>query len=97
MYPTHLCHTFSLYKPGSIFSILETIFEMLVHCLPGVGLTEINSFLVSPLLVSLPLDSVSREWVNLVCLGIPETGALAPLHPSYKKTCGTPSRIPTYT
>ena len=41
-YPTHLCPMFSLYKPGSIFSILETVFEMWVCCLPGVGLTKIN-------------------------------------------------------
>lgn len=50
--PADLCPTFSLCKPGGIFSILETLFETLLHCLPGVGLTEINSFLVLLSLVS---------------------------------------------
>ena len=51
---TKPCPTFSLYEPRSIFSTLETIFgEMLVCCcLPSVGLTEINPFLLSPPLVS---------------------------------------------
>ena len=53
------------------------IFEALVGCLPGVGLTEINSFPVSPPLVSLPLGFVSVQWPNLVGLGLPEPGALA--------------------
>ena len=60
--PTILCPTFSRHTPGRIFSTLET----LVSCLPGVGLTEINSFL------SLPLDFVSGKWPSLVCLGLIE-------------------------
>lgn len=56
--PTNLSPTFSLYKPGSILSTWETVFERLVRYLPRVGLTEINFLLVS-LLVSLPLDFVS--------------------------------------
>ena len=67
--PTDPCATFSLHKPGSVFSTLKTFFETLVHCLPSVDLTEINSFLVSPVLVPLPLGFVSSEWQNLVCLG----------------------------
>ena len=64
---THnLCLTFSFYKPGGIFSVLEMVFEKLVYSLPGVGFTEINSFLVSPWLVSLPVDFVSQEWLSLV-------------------------------
>lgn len=59
--PTYLCPTFSLCKPGSIFSTLETASETLAHYLLGVGLTEINSFLVLPPLPSLPLDFVSRS------------------------------------
>ena len=77
--PTSLCPTFSLDKPRSIFSTLETVFEMLVFCLPGVGLTEINPFLVSPLLISLPVDFVSSEWPNLVCVVPLGPGASAPL------------------
>ena len=46
------------------FSTLETVFEILVWCLPGVTLTEINSFPVSLSLVSVPLDFVSRKWLN---------------------------------
>ena len=67
--PTDLCSTFSLYKPRSIFSTLETIFEILAYCLPGVGLTEINPSLVSPPAVSLPLDFVRSKHLNLVYLG----------------------------
>ena len=36
--PANLCPTFSLHKPGIIFSTLETVFETLVCCLPCVGL-----------------------------------------------------------
>ena len=57
---------------------------MVVCCLPSVGITEINSFLVLSPLVSLPLDFVSGEWPNVVCLEAPEPGALAPLCPGYK-------------
>lgn len=35
-----------------------------MHSLPGVGLTGLNPFLVSPL-----LDLVSGEWLDLVCSG----------------------------
>jgi len=87
--PADLCPTFSLYKPGSIFSTLETAFGSLVPSFPSVGLTEINSFLVSPPLLSLPLNFVSGEWQSLVCLGPPEPGALVPLFPSYNHPhCG---------
>lgn len=66
--PTDLCPSFSFYKPGKIFGTLETIFEILAHCLLGIGLTEINSFLVSQPLMSLPLDFASGQWSNVVCL-----------------------------
>lgn len=56
---------------------------MLVHGLPGVGLTKISFFLVSPWLLSLVLDFVSHVWLTLVCPGSLEPGALAPLHPGY--------------
>lgn len=42
------------------------------RCLPIAGLTEIDSLLISPLLVSLPLDFVNSEWLTLVCLENPE-------------------------
>lgn len=58
--PSHLPHIF-FYKPGSVFGILETTFEMLVCCLPSVGLTEVNSSLVLSSLISLPLGFVSSE------------------------------------
>ena len=58
--PPPLPHIF-FYKPGSVFGILETIFEMLVCCLPSVGLTEDNSSLVLSSLISLPLGFVSSE------------------------------------
>lgn len=48
--PRDLCRTFSLYKPRSMFSTLETVFETLIHCLPGVRVTEINSFTSTPLI-----------------------------------------------
>ena len=67
-----------------IFGTLETVFEMLVYCLLGVGLTEINPFPVSPPPFSLPLDFVSCQWLNLVSLGTLEPHALAPLFPGYK-------------
>ena len=59
--PTDLCPTFSLYKPGSIFSTLETVFETLDRGIPGVGSTEINPFLVAPPLISLPLDFCQQQ------------------------------------
>lgn len=59
-----------LIQPANNFSTWETVFETLVPCLPGVGvsLSEINSFHVPPPPVSLPLDFVSGEWPNLVYL-----------------------------
>ena len=47
--------TFPFYKLGSIFGTLDTVFKTLVHCLPGVGFTEINSFFISPPFISPPL------------------------------------------
>ena len=67
--PTDLCPTFSLHKAARIFVTLETVFEMLVCCLPDVSLTEINPFLLLPPLISLPLDSVRGEGPSLACLG----------------------------
>lgn len=66
-----------LYKSRSIFSTLETVYEMLVLCLPSAGLSEINSSLASPPLTSLPLDFVSCDRPNLVCLGPPRAHALS--------------------
>lgn len=66
---TNMYSTFSSYEFRSISCTWETIFETLVCCLPGVDLTEINSFLVSPPLFSQTLDFVSCEWMNLVCVG----------------------------
>lgn len=43
---------------GGTFGSLEIVFEMVVCCLPRVGLTKINSFLISLLLISLSLDFV---------------------------------------
>lgn len=57
---------------------------MLVLCLRGVDLIEINSFPVSPSLISLPWDSVSSEWPRLVCLGAPGSGACTPLRPGHE-------------
>lgn len=60
-----------LYKPGSVFSPLETIFGISVCWLPSVGLTETNSFLVSPPVVSLSLDFFGDERRTLVGVGLP--------------------------
>lgn len=43
---TNLCPTFSLSKPRSTFSTLETGFKTLVCSLPGAGLAEMDSFLL---------------------------------------------------
>lgn len=51
---------------------VERVFETLVHGLLGAGLSELNSFLVSPTVDSLPLDVISGCAPNLVCLGTPE-------------------------
>lgn len=70
-----------------VFSaLLEIIFETLVACLLGVVLTEIDSFLVLPPFISLPLDFVSSEWLSPVCLGTPshQPGALAPRLQGYR-------------
>ena len=80
---TRLCPTFSLYKPGRNPGTLETVLEILVCCLPSVALTEINSFLVPPLLIPLPSDFFSGEWLHLVCLGSLKLTSLAPLCPGY--------------
>ena len=77
--PTHLRPTCSLYKPASVFSTWETVFETLVP-VPGVGvsLSEINSFHVPPPPVSLPLDFVSNKWRSgSVC----EPRSRVPSHP----------------
>lgn len=64
---TDFCPTFSLYKSRNIFSSLETVFEIIVCCLPGVGLTEINSFFVSPSLsLCLRILSMASGWVWFV-------------------------------
>lgn len=81
--PNDLCPTLPLYKPGSISNTLETVFETLVHCLPDVGLTEINSLFISPPLVSVPLDLASSEGPNLVFWRTQKPGALASLWPVY--------------
>lgn len=81
--PTDLCLTLPLYKPGSISNTLETVFETLVHCLPDVGLTEINSLFISPPLVSVPLDLASSEGPNLDFWWTRKPGALASLCPVY--------------
>lgn len=73
----------SLRKPGSIFNILETVFETLVCCLPSSGLTEVNPFVFPPL-SSLPMDFVRSKWPD--CLGPLEPHALVPLSPSYMST-----------
>lgn len=83
--PTNPCPTFSLLKEGMYFQDFGDNLEKLAYGLPGVDLTEINSFLVPLPLLPLPLDFVKGEWQSLVCLGHPKPGALAPLHPSYKQ------------
>ena len=64
-----LSHIF-LYKPRSIFSILETVFEteIVVCYLPGVDLTEINSFLVStpPVSLCLWILSAASSWIRSI-------------------------------
>ena len=62
--PTHLCPTFSLHKPSSIFSTLEAW----VHCVPGVGFSEIR------FLSCFPTASLCLWWVA-------EPGLLEPWAP----------------
>lgn len=96
---THLCSTFFL---APIFGILETVFEMLVHRLPDAGLSEINSFLVSPPVDFLPLDFVSCE-PPVRCLRTPEhpcapatiSTATFPRKLSLTPTC-TPNYFPLF-
>ena len=85
--PTCLWPAFSLFKPGSIFGTWKTVFEMLLHCLPGVGSTEINPFLVSPPFGSLlGILSTPNGWTWFVWDPHPQPGALAFPCPSYKKS-----------
>lgn len=81
MYPPTFALTFPYINLGSIFRALEVVLETLVHSLPGGGLTEIHSCLVSPPLTSLPLAFVSGEWWNLVPLAPEELAAPVALHP----------------
>lgn len=55
------------------------VFAMPAHRLPGDGVTRINSFLV--LSHSFLCLWILREGPNLMCLGHPELGPLAPLRP----------------
>lgn len=57
---------------------METVFEALVDCPPGVGLTEINSFSVSPPLTGFCQLLVAEPDVS----GTLELGALAPCAPA---------------
>lgn len=80
---THpLCPMFFLFKPGRIFSTLETISERLVRRLPGVILTETNPFLaLHP--HPTPLSTFGfclRRKTHLICLGPPEPGPPASWH-----------------
>lgn len=51
---------------------METFFEKVVLCLPSVGVTEMN-----PFLISMPsLESVSGKTLNPVCLGSLEPGEI---------------------
>lgn len=56
---------------------------MLVCYRPSVGLTEMNSFLVSPPLVSLGLWILSVVSGETVCVGDVEPGALMPPGPGH--------------
>lgn len=59
--PTDLCPPVSSCEPGSIWGTLEIVFETLGHCFPRVGLTDVDPFLGSPLLLSLPVDFISGQ------------------------------------
>lgn len=56
--PIHLSSLFILHKFSRSHSTLEIVLGTLVFC-PSVGLTGLNSFLVSPPLVFLPLQILS--------------------------------------
>ena len=78
--PPDLCPTFSFYKLRS-FSTLETVFETLVRCLPGVGPTEINSCLVSPPLGFSAFGFCQQREAEPDLFGTPGASPLAPLCP----------------
>lgn len=61
--PTDLYSIFSLYKL-EVFLALWRQSEIIVLCFPGFGFTEIHPFLVSPWLVSLPLDLFCQPRVT---------------------------------
>lgn len=73
-----------LNKPASIFSALGTAFETPVRGPPSSGLAEINSSLVSPPLVCLPLDFVSGKQPTR-SVWDPQSQVL--LHPRSPATC----------
>lgn len=76
-------------KEGA-FRTRGTVTEMLVCYLPGGGLREIHSFLVSPPLIPLPLDLVSWPVGKPGLFGTPGARSLAPLCPSYSRWAGGP-------
>jgi len=82
--PIHLGPTFSFYKPEITFVTLESVFERLVQGLLCIGLAEKNSFPVSPSL-PLPLDFLTREQPNLVCLGPSGEVLLHPCAPTVQQ------------
>lgn len=58
-------------------------FGTLVCCLRDAGLPEINSFLVPPLFISLPMDLLSASGQTWARLGPQSPGALGPCAPGY--------------
>lgn len=73
--PTDRRPAFSLHNPGTVFPTLQTVFELLAHGPPDIGLAAVTTLLVSPPLVSLPLECVGDERPSLACLG-PRSQAL---------------------
>lgn len=71
--PTNLVPHFPCINQGEFSALWRQVFEALVHYLPSVGFTEVNSFLVSPLLISLPLNFVNGEWLNLIYFRTPRS------------------------
>ena len=57
---------------------MEIVFETLVCLLPGAGLSEINSFLVSLSVLSLLLNFVHGGWPDHDLFGIPSQELLHP-------------------